>query len=285
MNTSTRRMVSAAVIVAAIGAVFSLYTYMQEDFSPSPPESAQQVPAPPEPIAPTPPPPHYPIEALVQGEASGEPVPRPAEDVDAVMRKALAGVFGASLDKYFNLSGIVRRIVVTIDNLPREKVARALMPVKPVPGTPVTAGSGDALTLDPANAARYETYVQIAEMVPTALLVEVYVRHYPLFQQQYAELGYPGAYFNNRLVEVIDHLLVTPVVPSSIRLLQPKVLYTFADPELEKLSEGQKIMLRMGENNAARIRVKLRDIRAAVTRGQRGMAPLPPAGVQPDALR
>ncbi len=65
---------------------------------------------------------------------------------------------------------------------------------------------------------------------------------------------------------MIDHLLATPVVPTPIRLKQPKVLYTFADPELEKLSEGQKIMLRMGEANAEHVRAKLTDIRAAVTR-------------------
>ena len=38
----------------------------------------------------------------------------------------------------------------------------------------------------------------------------VYERLYPLFQQAYEDLGYPGKYFNDRLVEVIDHLLQTP---------------------------------------------------------------------------
>ncbi len=31
-----------------------------------------------------------------------------------------------------------------------------------------------------------------------------------MLQQTYEELGYPGEYFNDRLVAVIDHLLQTP---------------------------------------------------------------------------
>jgi hypothetical protein len=95
-------------------------------------------------------------------------------------------------------------------------------------------------------------------------LVAVYVRFYPLFQQQYEELGYPGKYFNDRLVEVIDHLLAAPEVQGPIRVTQPKVLYEFADPKLEALSAGQKIMVRMGAENAVKVKAKLREIRSAL---------------------
>jgi hypothetical protein len=258
--------VCVAVLVAGAAA---LYVYLDKEAPEPPPAVAVVPPVPEAAVVPEPaaPPADYPIEPLLpdappKAAAQAEPV-----DADAVMRDALSGLFGASLEKYFNTGEIVRRIVVTVDNLPREKVARRLMPVKPVPGPMVTAGRADTLTLDSRNGARYVLYVQLAEMVPTARLVDVYVRNYPLFQQAYVELGYPNGYFNNRLVEVIDHLLATPTPPLPIRLAQPKVLYTFADPALEKLSEGQKIMLRMGVDNASRVKAKLRDIRAAITRG------------------
>ena len=51
---------------------------------------------------------------------------------------------------------------------------------------------------------------------------------------------------------MIDHLLATPEIEGPIRLVQPKVLYEFADPELEARSAGQKLLLRMGAANAAR---------------------------------
>ena len=92
----------------------------------------------------------------------------------------------------------------------------------------------------------------------------VYVHFYPLFQQEYEELGYPGKYFNDRLVQVIDHLLAAPEVQGTVLLTQPKVLYQFADPKLEELSAGQKILVRMGGENAAKVKAKLREIRSAL---------------------
>jgi hypothetical protein len=38
-------------------------------------------------------------------------------------------------------------------------------------------------------------------------------------------------------------------------------MYEFADPELEALSAGQKVLIRIGPENAALIKAKLRDLR------------------------
>ena len=80
------------------------------------------------------------------------------------------------------------------------------------------------------------------------------------------------------LLDVIDHLLATPDLAGPVRLTLPKVegsikldrpwvLYEFADPELEARSAGQKILLRMGFDNEARLKVKLRDLRSKLARG------------------
>jgi hypothetical protein len=39
----------------------------------------------------------------------------------------------------------------------------------------------------------------------------------------------------------------------------------FADPKLESLSAGQKIILRMGRENREKLKSKLREIRQALT--------------------
>jgi Protein of unknown function (DUF3014) len=41
-------------------------------------------------------------------------------------------------------------------------------------------------------------------------------------------------------------------------------MYQFADAKLESLSAGQKIMLRMGSANQARVKAKLNEVRAAL---------------------
>ena len=86
------------------------------------------------------------------------------------------------------------------------------------------------------------------------------------FQEEYRTLGYPSGEFNDRLIDAIDDLLATPDIAGSILLVQPKVVYQFADPDLEALSAGQKIMLRLGSQNAILIKTKLRAIRRELTR-------------------
>jgi hypothetical protein len=189
-------------------------------------------------------------------------------DSDPVFRPALLAVAGAGrLDPLLVPDSVIRRIVATIDNLPREKAPISVWPVRPAPGSiAVGALDGDSTTLAPANAARYAAYVAVAEAVDPRTLVDTYVRFYPLFQRAYEELGFAHGYFNDRVVAAIDDLLAAPDAPEPIRLTQSKVLYEFADPALEPRSAGQKVMLRIGPANEAKIKTRLREIRREIIR-------------------
>jgi hypothetical protein len=124
----------------------------------------------------------------------------------------------------------------------------------------------DTALLDTRNFKRYAGFVNLAERIDTRKLITHYVRFYPLFQEAYEELGYPDRYFNDRLIQVIDHLLAAPEVEGQINLVRPKVFYQFANPELEALSAGQKILVRIGVDNAQRVKAKLRELRTVLTR-------------------
>jgi hypothetical protein len=137
--------------------------------------------------------------------------------------------------------------------------------LQPVPGAFEVVREGEAITVAAGNAARYAPYVQALERIDAKQLAGVYLRFYPLFQKAYEELGYPKAYFNDRLVASIDHLLAAPEPSAPPRLTQPKVLYEFEDPQLEALSAGHKAMLRLGTDNARRVKAKLRALRAEIT--------------------
>ena len=215
--------------------------------------------------APPPGTPRYPIESVTPQAAAETPLPALA-DSDHSLQDVLASLFaGAPLDRIFHMEQIVPRFVATIDNLPRQTVALSRMAVKPIGGNPDVAQADGRILLRADNATRYQTYVKVMEQVDTQKLLQAYVRYYPLFQKAYQELGYPNGYFNDRLVEVIDHLLAAPDVPAPIALVQPKVLYEFADPALESRSAGEKILMRMGPVNEARVKAKLRDVRRALT--------------------
>jgi hypothetical protein len=126
------------------------------------------------------------------------------------------------------------------------------------------ADDSKAMHLGPENYARYDSLVRNIVSADLDAIVDMYRRYYPLFQQSYERLGYPGAYFNDRFVEVIDHLLATPVPDEPPVLARPNVLYEFADPTLEALSSGQKLLLRMGVDHAATIKGVLRSLRARI---------------------
>ena len=213
-----------------------------------------------------PPPPEPEIRYPVEEKAPEKPLPELARS-DPTLKEALVELWNEkSVAQFFHLNEFVRRVVATVDNLPRQKVALRLMPVKQAPGQFRAAGKSDALTVSPDNAARYAPYVKLAESVDSAKVADLYFRLYPLFQQAYEDLGYPKAYFNDRLIEVIDHLLAAPEMPANVKLVQPKVFYQYSDPDLEKRSAGQKIMMRIGNDNANRVKAKLRDIRGHLTR-------------------
>jgi hypothetical protein len=223
---------------------------------PQPPTARVEVPAPPpvpeEPRNPVPPPPPAPEQP---------PLP-PLKQSDPAMLQSLATLLGAaSLERFFNMEDVVRRIVATVDNLPREAYASRLSPLKPIPGLFATTGRDETLQVSPANAKRYADFVAFADRIDAKQAVSLYIHYYPLFQQAYVELGYPKGYFNDRLVTVIDHLLAAPEVKGPVPLTQPHVLYEYADPEWEARSAGHKALMRVGPENAARLKAKLREIR------------------------
>jgi hypothetical protein len=219
-------------------------------------------------------------------ETTGEPAKEaaplpPLGESDKTVLDALAGLVGRrSVGALLEDTGIVRRVVATVDNLPRKKASPRVWPVRPTAGRFTTTARNEGVYLSLENDRRYEPLLQVMESADTGKLVAFYVRLYPLFQQAYAELGYPNRYFNDRLIEVIDHLLATPELTGPVKLVPPDVkgpiklerpwvMYEFADPDLEARSAGQKILLRMGAGNAGRVKAKLRDFRRQLT--QRGV--------------
>jgi len=205
------------------------------------------------------------ISHPIPGESAGSAALPALNDSDPVVTDSLVGVFGrAPVERFLVPQSIVRHIVVTVDNLPRRKVAVELRPVKPTAGQTAVSGHADTTTLSEANFDRYAPLAKVVQGTDVKALAVVYERLYPLFQQAYEDLGYPGKYFNDRLVEVIDHLLQTPEVPAPIPLQQPKVFWEYADPSLENRSAGQKLLIRMGPQNARIIKARLREFRAEI---------------------
>jgi hypothetical protein len=276
-------------IVLLLGLVLGgAYYFWQQRASEPAPETLQaatpvQAIAPP--IAPAsspaaanaPPPVLHPIEVA---KAEVDPALPELGKADAYVMQALGNLLSqADLRAFVLGDDFVRHVVATVDNLPRSHASWTVWPVNRTPGRFAalgveTAGSQyEIISTD--NPARYAPFVKFIESVDAKRAVALYVQMYPLFQQAYEELGYPGRYFNDRLVAVIEHLLATPAVTEpiqvklvevkgSVKSLQPWTRYEYADTALEQLSAGQKILLRVGPDNQKRLKAKLRDFKALI---------------------
>lgn len=215
-----------------------------------------------------------PTSEPAEPEPEPEPLPSLLDSDNELIDQAIALVGTEAVDLYLVADMIISRLVATIDSLTSAQIAPLMLPVEPTPGKFEAMQAGEGAAISPLNAARYNGIVSVLTAVDSGRLVALYVRYYPLFQEAYRQLGYPTGYFNDRLVEVIDHLLATPEVSEPIPLVKVEAVYAYADPELEALSAGQKTLLRMGQENASAVNAKLAEIRALVT-GEAGPGTLP----------
>lgn len=213
----------------------------------------------------TEPPPPKPAEPRYPIEATAAALP-PLDASDATLLAALQGAWGGSaIASFLEPRHLARNFVATVDNIPRKTMPVRTLPWRPASGTLATRGNAEAMVINDSNALRYGPYVKLVNAIEPTALVAVYVRHYPLFQQAYRELGYPDGHFNDRLVEAIDVLLDAPEPATMPRVIQPKVFYEFADRNLESLPAGQKLMIRLGPENERLVKAKLVELRKLVT--------------------
>jgi len=212
---------------------------------------------------------HYPMpietDQFQSTGKEGKLQPLPGLDQsDLTITDSLRELFGKErVDSLFNLQNTVRRIVVTVDNAAKHKqVSEEFLPLVPLETEFHATGEGDNQAISPTNFQRYAPFAELARVLNVSKLVSAYRHFYPLFQSAYRDLGTKG-YFNDRLIEVIDNLLATPEVTGPIKLLRltPHSKYKFANDQLEGLSSGQKVLIRMGAENAQVIKSKLRELR------------------------
>jgi hypothetical protein len=225
------------------------------------------------------------VEPVAEEEAPAEepvveepPLPDLAGS-DPVALEALTDMVGSEpVDEFVAQEAVISKFVASVDALGGRQVPAVIQAVQG-PGGEFQATAderpesvildevGDPIpqfVVDPANYQRYTPYVEMLEAVDARQVAAVFQRNQPLFDEAFAQLGYAEGDFEQRLRAIIDELLATPDVPEPVRLIKPEAYYLFADEDLESRSAGQKILIRMGPDNAARVKAKLAEIRAVL---------------------
>ena len=214
MNEGSRAPIIIGIVAAAaIGGLL----WWQKHRTPAPavavsapavaPAAPSIAPAVPPPTPPAEPAIRHPLAAPAAFEKSALP---PLDQADAYVENLLFDLLGRkAVLSFLGVDDFVRHFVVTVSNLGTDHAPSQMWPVNRTEGHFIDGA---------ANAARYAAFVRFADGIDTGKAVALYRRLYPLFQQAYEDLGFPGKYFNDRLIEVIDNLLATPDIVRPIKV-------------------------------------------------------------------
>lgn len=173
---------------------------------------------------------------------------------ELVRSELLALKWQPGLASLFVTEEMVRRFVVQIDNIAQGRLLGDQAFFKGLSQDFVARNEQQGYRLDKKNYQRYLPYLNLLESVPPADVAALYQKLYPLLQAAYQELGYGDAQFDDRLQQAISLLLAAPEVADEPVLTLPSVHYAFADAELEKLGQAQKQLVRLGQDNAKRLK-------------------------------
>ena len=262
MDDPDLKLLLGVIILIVFGVVG--WTYRDQLFG-SPESESVPVVEPETPVEPDEPTgPQHPMPELQSDTMTGDLVELPPlDDSDAYFLLEIRSAFGTRIESLLLRDGVIDRLVTTVDSLPRKELPEKIRPVGRIQiAFAADAADDGTMVLGPSSYERYDGLIAQLYYANTDIAFDTYQRFYPLFQQAYERLGYPDAYFNDRLVEVIDHLIAAPIPAGPIALTRQNVLYEFADPDLEALSSGQKLLLRIGPANTATLKRVLKKFRS-----------------------
>jgi hypothetical protein len=117
---------------------------------------------------------------------------------------------------------------------------------------------------------RFSLYVDLLRSMDSESLVQWYSDIKPLINEAYSELGYEDD-FTNTLQDAITRVLDMELPKTSMALIQPSVMYKFADPELEALPDTDKLLLRLGKDNLLVIKSVLLELHEKLAQQENGI--------------
>jgi hypothetical protein len=178
---------------------------------------------------------------------------------------------------------MIRRFVVFTDNFAQGSVVYEHSPfvLPTVKFTPDKNSEGvneiaqnnntqQVLSWNESSSKRFGLYVELLRSMDSETLVQWYLDVKPLINEAYSELGYEDD-FTNTLQDAITRVLDMELPKSSMALVQPSVMYKFADPELEALSDSDKLLLRLGKENLLVIKSVLLEIHEKLAQQKNGI--------------
>ena len=123
---------------------------------------------------------------------------------------------------------------------------------------------------DENSGKRFSLYIDLLRSMDSENLIQWYMEVKPLIDEAYQELGYEDD-FSNTLQDAITRVLDMELPKSSMALIQPSVMYKFANPQLEALPDTDKLLLRLGKDNLLVIKSVLLELHEKLAQQKNGI--------------
>ena len=155
---------------------------------------------------------------------------------------------------------LIRRVVVYIDNIAQGKIAREHAPFLAPKETFKVDDNGE-IVISEQSFKRYTPYVKLIQTLSPDQWMLLYKLYKPLINEAYQELGYADEDFDATLLDAIEMIENTPAYQSKLPLQSESVAYKYQSHEWEALPAAQKQLLRMGPDNAAKVKQYLAELK------------------------
>jgi len=214
------------------------------------------------------------IESVVLPEPEPDlpPVTAPEPTIELSLAEAntqlaerLSELQIAPIDEQFaSKPNAIERSVAITDILRQGEVPYKLLPVaRPKQKFPF-ADNGLAVTMDPAGFARYDGLTNTLSKLDVNTTITLFREYQSTIEQAWQALGYADKSVEPALLEVLELIMLTPDIQLDARLLKDEANWVYEDESLEKLPALQKQIMRMGPENAERLKALARDLRGGL---------------------
>jgi hypothetical protein len=228
----------ALAVAAVIGGTLFALRWSSEPSAPAPAARVD-----PQPLA----------SAAPSAEPPADAGPPPLEAVSShpLYRRAIEG-------------DLVRRWAVVLDNLAEGVSPRRQLAFLAPPGPFTVLERRGAKVIDPASYRRYDAFADAVASLDAPALARAYRALRSPLEAAHRALGYPGASIDRVLARALDRIEGVPVEEGDVAVEVDGGVYAFRERRLERLSDVEKHVLRMGPRNTRLLQAKARELRRAV---------------------
>jgi len=223
-------------------------------------------------------PPQRPTPVVIGEEAEAPKALEPVLEVQqelpldvsdlAIKAAVIEAIRSPQISRLLVNEGLLQKFVINVNNLANQEITLKDNLLVPPTQSFSVYNQADRVWIDRSSFQRYSPYIDAIETVSADDLLEVYQSYKPTLVEKFAEIARPGDELDDTLMRAINELLNTPLVPVPIEVYSESVMFKFADPKIEALSEPQKQMIRMGPDNMRRLKDVLRELKAELEANQ-----------------